>query len=296
MRTKKFTTVDADGNSVKLMVVPPSIHDSKEAGKVYNQAFNDALKSKAIVRARLDDILAEQGLWDEKKQAEYNRIQAELLESERVLKKGGISLSKARDVALQMRKTRDELRELISDRTTLDNHTAEGQADNAKFNYLVYAQVVYEDNPSQKYFKSYEDYMQRSNESAGIAAAQNVANFTYGLEDNYEKTLPENEFLIKYKFVDNALRFINKEGKFTDEEGRLIDVTGRYIDAEGNYIDKNGNRVDENGEYIVDFAPFLDDEGKPVVLDDVDTVDEKPKKSAKKTKAKEESNEDKVDT
>lgn len=285
--SRKFKVKD-----VELQVVPPSAADNKEANKVYNQAFNDALKSKAIVRARLDDILKEQGLWDDAKQAEYNKLQSGLLESERILKKGGITLSRAKEVALQMKKDRESLRELISDRTSLDNHTAEGQADNAKFNYQVYACTVYADNPSKKYFSSYEDYQQRSSELAALLAAQHVANFVYGLEDDYESKLPENKFLKDYKFVDDSGRLVNKEGNYVDTEGRLIDKNGRYIDEEGNFVDKQGNRVDENGDYIIEFTPFLDDEGNPVVEDseepqeDEGEAEKKPKKASKKSTKK----------
>lgn len=282
--SRKFKVKD-----LELQVVAPSSVDNKEASKVYNQAFNDALKSKAIVRARLDDILKEQGLWDDAKQAEYNKLQSSLLESERILKKGGITLARAKEVALQMKKDRETLRELISDRTSLDNHTAEGQADNAKFNYLVYACTVYGDNPSKKYFKSYEDYQQRSSELEAVVAAQHVANFIYGLEDDYESKLPENKFLKDYHFVDDSGRLVNKDGKYVDSEGRLTDANGRYIDEEGNFIDKQGNRVDEFGEYIVEFTPFLDDDGNPVSLDAEESEEseeskEKPKKAKKSSK------------
>jgi len=283
--SRKFKVKD-----VELQVVSPSAADNREANKVYNQAFNDALKSKAIVRARLDDILKEQGLWDDAKQAEYNTLQAKLLESERQLKKGGITLATAKEIALQMKRDRETLRELISDRTSLDNHTAEGQADNAKFNYLVYACTAYGDNPSKKYFASYDDYQKRSSELVAIMAAQHVANFVYGLEDDYESKLPENKFLKDYRFVDDSGRLVNKEGKYVDTEGRLIDKNGRYIDEEGNFIDKQGNRVDEEGEYIVEFTPFLDDDGKPVALasdeseEESEVVEEKPKKAKKTAK------------
>jgi hypothetical protein len=283
--SRKFKVKD-----VELQVVSPSAADNREANKVYNQAFNDALKSKAIVRARLDDILKEQGLWDDAKQAEYNTLQAKLLESERQLKKGGITLATAKEIALQMKRDRETLRELISDRTSLDNHTAEGQADNAKFNYLVYACTAYGDNPSKKYFASYDDYQKRSSELVAIMAAQHVANFVYGLEDDYESKLPENKFLKDYRFVDDSGRLVNKEGKYVDTEGRLIDKNGRYIDEEGNFIDKQGNRVDEEGEYIVEFTPFLDDDGKPVALasdeseEESEAVEEKPKKAKKTAK------------
>ena len=40
------------------------------------------------------------------------------------------------------------------------------------------------------------------------------------------------------------------------------------IDEEGNFVDKFGNRVDKNGDYVVEQEPFLDENGKPIILDE----------------------------
>jgi hypothetical protein len=149
----------------------------------------------------------------------------------------------------------------------LDNHTAEGQADNARFNYLISSCLVYSSN-KEKYFKTYEEYLSRASEPVAIKAAQVLANMLYGLDNDYEKKLPENKFLIKYKFVDDKLRLINKDGHLVDLEGRLVDSNGRYVNEKGEYVDKNGVPVDINGDYITDFKPFTDDEGNPVVLEE----------------------------
>lgn len=266
MKTKTFKTF-IDGKDKEMLIKSPSLNDQKEATKVYNQTFSEALKSKAVVRAKLDDLLVEQGLWDNAKQAKFTELQSKILDGERKLAKGGISLLEAKETALAMKKTREELRELISVKTNLDTHTAEGQADNSRFNYLVYACTVYNDTKEQ-YFKSYEDYNNRSTDPVAILAAQNLANMLYGLEDNYEDKLPENKFLKQYKFIDSKLRLINKEGKLVDEKGRLLDENGRFINEKGEFVDKDGNLVDQEGDYIVEFSPFLDDEGKPVIVED----------------------------
>lgn len=266
MQSRKFKAF-VEGTEKELMVRSPSLSDQKEATKVYNQSFSEALKAKAVVRAKLDDLLVEQGLWDGVKQAKFTELQAKILDGERKLAKGGISLSDARDIALDMKKTREDLRELISVKTNLDTHTAEGQADNARFNYLVSACTVYSDS-KQPYFKSYEDYNNKSSDPVAILAAQNLAGMLYGLDNDYEEKLPENKFLKQYKFVDEKLRLINKEGKLVDEQGRLIDENGRFINEKGEFVDKDGNLVNNEGDYIVEFSPFLDDEGKPVILED----------------------------
>jgi len=89
----------------------------------------------------------------------------------------------------------------------------------------------------------------------------------YGIDPDYEKRLPENEFLKKYKFVDDQLNYIDKKGRRVDSEGRLVNEDGRYINEDGKLVDIEGNLVDEEGNYIVEFTPFLDDEGKPIEED-----------------------------
>jgi hypothetical protein len=269
MKTKSFT-VEVDNKQVEFLIRSPSLEDQKGGTRIYNQTFNEALKAKALVRAKLDDVLKEQGLWDGVKEFRFNELQSSILEGERKLAKGGISLNEAKNTALEMRKKREELRELISVKTNLDTHTAEGQADNARFNYLVSVCTVYNDT-KQPYFQSYEDYNNKAADPVAIAAAQTLAAMLYGLEDNYEEKLPENKFLKQYKFIDEKLRLVDKKGRLVDEKGRLIDENNRFINEEGQFIDKDGNLVDQTGEYIVEFKPFLDDNGNPVVLDNNDT-------------------------
>ncbi len=268
------TTIDSKER--EIMVRSPSLQDQREGQKIYNQTFTDAIKSKAVVRAKMDDVLTEQGLWNNEKQARLTELQQALLDSERRLALGGISLREAKKIAMDMKDTRESIRDLIGARSSLDNHSAEGQADNAKFNYLVSACVVYNDT-KDPVFKNMEEYLNRGNEAVAILGAQNLANMLYGLDSDYESNLPENKFLKKYKFVDDKLRLIDKQGRLVDEEGRLIDDNGRFINDKGEFVDKFGNRVDVEGNYIVEFKPFLDDDGKPIVEENKDeTVSQQP--------------------
>lgn len=266
MNSKTFT-VTVEGKNVEFVVRAPSLQDQREGQKVYNQAFTDAIKSKSVVRAKLDDLLQEQGLWNDDKQAKFTSLQKELLEGEKRLAKGGFGIKEAKSLALKMRQVRDEIRDLISVRTSLDNHSAEGQADNARFNYLVASCVVYIDT-NEPYFKDLEEYLNSADNPVAMMGAQTLATMVYGLDNNFEKTLPENKFLHKYKFVDEKLRLIDKQGRLIDAEGRLINDNGRYIDEHGSYVDKFGNKVDKDGEYLIDAEPFFDDDGKPIILEE----------------------------
>lgn len=259
-------SLQVDGKNVEFLVQSPTLHQQREGQKVYNQAFSDAVKSGSIVRAKLDDLLKDQGLWDDTKQARFLAIQTELNDCEKQLATGGISLQNAKGVAIKMKNLREELKELISVRTNLDTHTAEGQADNARFNYLVSSCLVYSSN-KKVYFSSYEDYLNRSSDPVGVMGAQKLAAMLYGLDSEFEKKLPENKFLINYKFVNEDLRFVNPAGQLVDEDGRRVDENGRYVNEEGEFVDRDGNLVSADGDYVVDFVPFTDDSGKPVVLE-----------------------------
>jgi hypothetical protein len=291
MKTRTFTA-SIDNKEVTFLVRSPSLADQREATKVYNTAFSDALKAKAVVRAKLDDLLVEQGLWDDKKQFEFSALQSKILESERKLAKGGIPLQEAKKIALDMKKDREDLRDLIAVKTNLDTHTAEGQADNARFNYLVSACTVYNDN-KKPYFNSYDEYLNKASDPVAILAAQNLAGMLYGLENNYEEKLPENKFLKQYKFVDDKLRLINKEGKLVDQEGRLIDENGRFINEKGEFVDKDGNPVSDTGDYVLEFKPFLDDSGNPINLEP-EVVTQKPEEI--KEPVKDDTKQETVDT
>ena len=270
MKTKTFN-VTLDNAQREMLVRSPSLNDQREA---HNQAFTDAIKSKSVVRAKLDDLLQDQGLWNDEKQAKFSALQKELLDGEKRLAKGGFSLNEAKDLAIKMKSVREEIRDLISVRTSLDNHSAEGQADNARFNYLVSVCLVYNDT-KQPYFSSMEEYLNRAGEEVALLGAQNLANMLYGLDNNYESNLPENKFLKKYRFIDDKLRLVDKKGRLIDADGRLVDENGRFIDEQGSFVDKYGNKVDAEGEYVVDTQPFLDDEGKPIISDE-DKKDEQP--------------------
>lgn len=261
---KKIIEVEIDGKKVDLAVIRPNQKQRQEAQKVYNKAFREALDSGAILRAKIESVMREQKLWDDNKERQLKVLQNKVADGEKRIKSGGIKLSDARELALSLKKVRTEIRGLNSERINLDNNSAEAQADNAQFNFYVSSCTVSSEN-GKPHFKSYEDYINREDDPIIGKAAGAMASIIYNLEDDYEKKLPENQFLIKYKFANDKLEFIDKKGRKIDSEGRLLDKESRYIDEEGNYIDIDGNPIDKEGNYVVDEKPFLDEDGVPLV-------------------------------
>jgi len=282
---KKSFKTEVDGEKVELAIVRPTVKASKGAQLEYNKAFSEAVQSGALLKAKLQNVLIDQGVWSAEKQAQHDTLIESINENEQTLARGGIKLSDAKRIALEMRVKRWRLRELISERTEYESNTAEGQAENARFNYLVSACTVYNDT-GQEVYSGVEDYLERSGELFSLEAARVFANMMYGLEDDYEDTLPENKFLKEYNFVNEDLRLVNDDGELVDAEGKRIDKNGRYIDEEGNFVDREGSRVNEDGDYIVEAKPFLDDSGKPVELEAEPDSEAVAKVEAEKPKPK----------
>ena len=274
---EKIESVDMDGNKKTVYLKTPDSAMNRQAQLAYNRAFRDALQSGAILRQKLDDILREQDVWNDDKQAQYDDIVGKLNDNEKAIKTGGIKLSEAAELAKEMRQKREDFRALVAERTVIDSNTAEGQADNARFNFLVQSCIV--DESGGTVYKDVEAYENSDPHPYAIEAARVLAEKLYGLDADYDKTLPENQFLKQYKFVDEELRLINTDGKLVDEQGRFVNENGRFVDYEDDgtafFIDVDGNRVNEHGDYDVEFAPFLDDRGKPVPIPDEAKTEEK---------------------
>lgn len=258
---KKTFTVKIDDKDVNLAVLRPTQKVQTKAQQVSNKAFREAVESGAILRAKINAIAREQNLWDETKQKRFEELHARLLENERKLAMGGkagLTKNQAKKLALEMRGDRWELRQLTLERNQLDIHSAESQAENAKFNYFVSACTVY-DETGDPYYTSYEDYMSRENDVVGNEAALHLGKMIHGLEENWEAKLPENEFLVKYKFVNDKLHLVDEHGNLVNADNKRVDDKGRLINDKGELIDDKGNVYSEDGKYQVEFEEFLDD-------------------------------------
>lgn len=270
---KAIVGKDRDGNNVTIDVLRPTAAHLRTAQMEYNRAFRDALESGALLRQKLDQYMTSQGLWNEEKEKKYQEINKEILDLERRLKGGGIKLKTAKRLAIRMREKRDEFRDLISERTAMDGNTAEGQADNARFNSLL-IQCLVEEETDDPLFSSLESYDKKAAEPYVITGAGQLAQMMYNLDPEYDNNLPENKFLRDYKFADEKNRLINDGGNLVDEDGRLIDDEGRFVNEKGEYVDIEGNLIDKEGEYLVEQKPFLDDDGNPIVTEEAEAVKE----------------------
>lgn len=253
-----------NGSEQELAVIKPNRKAMNEAQVVYHKSFKEALDNGMMVRAKIDDYLKRQNLWDDAKEMEYSELQQTINNGRKRLDAGGIKLAEAKKIALEMKKARDGIRQLIAVKVEMDNNCAEGVAQAAQFDCLVSNSVVY-NLTNERVFKGYQDYLDKAYEPWVNQAASLLSKLMYGLEDDYEKKLPENQFLVKHGFANEKLKLVNKDGHLVDIDGRLINEEDRYVNEKGEYVDKNGDRIDKDGNYVVEFKPFLDDDDQPII-------------------------------
>lgn len=250
---------------VEYAVKRPDQKLQQQAQSVYNRAFRDAVKPSngergAIVRAALDGVLRDQKLWDDAKQEEAERIGKALREGEAKLTKGGVKLSEGRDIAIQMRRDRNAWQRLQGDRNALDVNTAEAQAENAKFNFLV-ASCTVDPKTGARYFKDEEDYNTKSADPVAFGAANALAELIYEIDPEFFLKFPEEKWLRAYEFTDKEGNLVNKAGERVDAKGRRIDADGYLLSEDNKRIDEEGNLLGTAGEILViNPMPFLDDE------------------------------------
>lgn len=267
-------TFEVDGKKYK--VVKPTLEVLNEATKLRSRTFNEALQAGDMLREQLEDQLKKRNLWNDDLEIEYQTLRKEVVRLTGILSKGGISLKQARDIALDVAQKRARMVDMLSSRSSLDSNSCEGKADAARFNYLFANCLVYNDTDEKYFPNGLVDYL--LNQEDPVAAA-GATEFYYLISNSEDPTddLVENKFLKQYKFVDDDYRLIDKEGRLIDNDGKHIDEEGYYIewleDGTSRRVDVNGNIINSDGTPQLEFTPFLDDDGNPVILSD-----DKPKK------------------
>ena len=243
-----------NAKEVEFYVVKPSNQVLKGADLYKSKTWNQAIQDGVLTRKELETVMKKRGIWNKEKEDEEKSIAAEISRLEKLLYHGDGSkqkLSRGRELAVEMRKNRNKLRELLNERYSMEQNTAESLSDNARFDYIVAHCTFY--NNGQPVYKNLEDYNSKSADSLAFSAASLLSKMLYNLDASFEKNLPENKFLSKFGLVNDDLSLVdpNNPEHLIDTEGRRIDEDGYYLDSDGNRIDKDGNKLTEDGDYEV---------------------------------------------
>lgn len=268
-------------DGVKYAVRRPNFDEIIKANEERAKAFNTALQRGDLLRDQLDNELRKRKLWNDDRETRYQQLRNIVIEGDYTLSKGGISLSEAKDLAFSMAEARTEMVDLLSTRTELDSNTCEGKADTVRFNWLFSACLVYDEDDEPYFEQGIVDYIKNQDSHVSLKGA---TEFYYLLSnaDDPDSGSVEDVFLRDYGFTNEKGQLIDKDGRLIDGEGRHLDEKGNFIkwkpDGKFEFVDAGGRTVSKDGNFKSDFSPFLDDDGKPVVI----AKEEEPPKATKK--------------
>ncbi len=247
---------DDDARELEIVVRQPPNSVIKKADAHKNKVWGNAIQDGVLTKKELGVIMRKRGIWDDKKDKEEEQITKDIIRLEKELYHGKAGhrkpkVSEGRDLAIQIRRKRIELRDLITERLTLEENTADSLADNARFDFLV-AHCTFHAN-GQPVYKSFEEYNQKSADEIAFAAAGLLGKMLYNLDNSFEKNLPENKFLANFNLINDDLSLIdpNDPDVLIDTEGNRIDKEGFYVNDEGQRVDKEGDILTEDGTYQI---------------------------------------------
>jgi hypothetical protein len=269
-KTVDVKVTDTNGEkTVKIVVKRPNNALLSQAQRLSAKVWTDCVRDGIMTKKELEKFMKEQDIWNNDKDVEQKKITEEISRLEKELyvsgKNGKLRASEGKNIAIDMRRKRIELRELIAERMSLEQNTAESLSDNARFDFLV-ANCTFHEN-GNKVYNNLDEYTANSDSEIAFAAATALAQMMYSVDKDFESKLPENKFLKMFNFVNDDLALVNDKGERVDTEGRRIDEFGYYVNEEGKRVDKDGNLLDENGNYVPSVT-YVDDKGKKLSIKD----------------------------
>ncbi len=277
---EKKVDVKVGNKTIKILVKKPGNQVLSSAQRVSAKAWTDCVRDGIMTKKELTKFMKEHDIWNDEKEKEEKAKIKEIAEYEKQLylqsgKTKKLKLTDAKEIAIKMRIARAELRDLISERISLEQNTAEALSDNARFDYLV-SQCTYDESGSRKVYSNVEDYLQQSDDDVAFAAANALAQLLYSIDKDVEANLPENRFLQKFKFVNDDLSLVDNDGNRVDSKGRRVDDEGYFLDEKGDRVDLEGNPIDKEGNYVQSVV-YTDDNGKIIKDSKPKTVTEEKK-------------------
>ena len=268
-------TVTIGDKEVTLVVSQPNDKQETDADIYSSQVFAKLAREKNedgspayMVRAKLDEFLRDCGIYTEKDFNNLSDIADRINSLEQKLYAGQMSKKEGRKLAVQLRVARYELLVLLNRKAAYDVNTIEHHCQNARMDYLITECIRLEDG--SKLFKSVADYKTDTEIKPHILPCiTKLASMVSNYDEDYERKLPENKFLVKYGFCNDALDLVDPEtGKRVNEDGEFVNDEGELVDSDGNVIDALGNKADR------ELGDFFDDETSESSGDPEDVVSE----------------------
>lgn len=199
------TEFSVDGKTYELRTVAAG--QRAEARSVYNRAFHRARKDGCFLRSQLLEEARKAGIWNEEKERELAKIEADMAAITKVLDEGGIELEAAKEKAMELIGLRSRMIQINMEYAAIDAHTAERQAEAAQEEFEL-SQTIFVDG--KPYCSSLDDFYSKESDPVIIAAMAKRSMLANNLNEAFLAELPEYKFLQEFGFMDSDFRLIGE--------------------------------------------------------------------------------------
>ena len=201
------TQIEFEVDGKKFFAKKPTAAQKQQAQRLHTQAFYQALNGGAMFKEEMYNLLKSRNIIDE---VEMSIIRQKIEDLEKKLAAGGIELNEAKEIALDLRKTRNELllKNLIL--SSFYSETVESQADAISSEYLTSVCICHQDG--RAVCKDLTDFLNKQEQPEIIEGSIKFNELMYGSNKDYSKNLPENQFLIKYGFMNEDFEMLDENG------------------------------------------------------------------------------------
>jgi hypothetical protein len=246
-----------------MKIVKPTMKQKTQATLEKSKTFARLIREKdVLLRSELKKAAQDRGLWDDKKQEQLDAIRKKVLDGDAQLKRGGKTLdgkpfsrAQAKKLALDMMEWRSEFLNLNSVLTEFEGFTCETQSEQAEFDSLCASCILNDDDTPM--FADINEYRTASDEEEIEAKAGELSALISDYDPNWYNELPEVNFLMKYKFINDEHQLIDEDGQLVNGTGQRVDKEGQLVNEQGELVNEYGEKVDKDGN-MLDFVEFVD--------------------------------------
>tara|TARA_R110000824_G_scaffold143199_10_gene310789 strand:- start:693 stop:1433 length:741 start_codon:yes stop_codon:yes gene_type:complete len=246
-----------------MKVVKPTMKQKTRASLEKSKTFARLMREKdVLLRSELKKAAQDRGLWDDKKQEELDAVRKKILDGDAQLKRGGKTLdgksfsrAQAKKLALDMMDWRSEFLNLNSVLTEFEGFTCETQSEQAEFDYICSVCILNDDDTPR--FADINEYRAASDEEEVEVKAGELSALISDYDPNWYNQLPEINFLMKYKFINDEHQLIDEDGQLVNGTGHRVDKDGQLINEQGELVNDYGEKVDKDGN-MLEFVEFVD--------------------------------------
>lgn len=213
--------INFDYKKEKFAIVRPTQNELMKIDMEYRRAFSDGIRCGLMTQFEAKKRFKKDGVWGDEEESNLQSLQMDIVTAENKLKEK--SGPEGRKIAFEITEKRNQLLELINDKTQLfSSQTAEGYAMENKT--VMFASLCTVDSNGRKVFGSKEKFLAHNDHEFTATCFGQASLADYGMtEDDLNPQYSERKWLIDNEYIDGNSNFTEKYYEEIIKENNLDD-------------------------------------------------------------------------